>query len=301
MVKLVPGWFAKASLPLALGVLSLSYVFGGAIGTGVAGLIARVTNDNWRLVLGLPSVLLVILTIVAWLALPRQAQTRASKSTLAETPTVTRKREFLALWRDREFVIICALSFALTFVRETFGFWTVDYFRTEGGAGISTAMAAFLSMPFDICGALGILAVGWGFGVVPPKARGWLLSLILCALALVLLGLPLAAKGGTTAAAVAVGAVGFLACGPYSLLAGVLAVGVRGAEKAATVAGWVDGVGYAAGVLSGAFFGRLLTWGGYPLGFQVMAGLTLVGAIICLFLGKGEGFRRPTAATSEVL
>lgn len=154
MVKLVPGWFAKASLPLALGVLSLSYVFGGAIGTGVAGLIARVTNDNWRLVLGLPSVLLVILTIVAWLALPRQAPPRIAESNPAVTPTVAGKVEFLVLWRDREFVIICALSFALTFVRETFGFWTVDYFRTEGGAGISTAMAAFLSMPFDICGAL---------------------------------------------------------------------------------------------------------------------------------------------------
>jgi len=84
--------------------------------------------------------------------------------------------------------------------------------------------------------------------------------------------------------AAGVGAIGFLVYGPYSLLSGVLAVEVRGGEFTATVAGLVDGVGYVAGFLSGVCFGKLLMLGGYTLGFQVMAALTLVSALTCFLL-----------------
>ena len=112
-------------------------------------------------------------------------------------------------------------------------------------------------------------------------------------LSVTLLLLPTVARQGLWAAACVIGLVGFLVYGPYSLLAGVLAVEVRGRQYAATVAGLVDGTGYFAAVLSGAFFGRLLTLGGYNLGFQVMAILTLVSAVICLFL-----YRRPKEANA---
>ncbi|MCB1125927.1 MAG: hypothetical protein KDM81_05485, partial [Verrucomicrobiae bacterium] len=96
---------------------------------------------------------------------------------------------------------------------------------------------------------------------------------------------------------IVIGLVGFLAYGPYSLLAGVLAVEVRGRGYAATVAGLVDGTGYAAGVLSGIFFGHLLTRGGYTLGFQTMAVLMLISAVMALFLysGGGDGNTTPPA------
>jgi len=300
MVKLVPDWFSRQKLGLAMGVLSLSYVFGGAIGTGVAGAIARFSHDNWRMVLGLPSAALLLLAAAAWLALPRRGSPASASDRTPRAGFSTSFHEFVGLWRDREFAIICALSFALTFVRETFGFWAVDYFRSEAGKSVSTAMAAFLSMPFDLCGAFGILTVGWLFGVVSHRARRWILFLLLCGLGTVLIGLPIAAKSGLTAATVAVGAVGFLTCGPYSLLAGVFAVDVRGPGKAATVAGWVDGVGYGAGVLSGAFFGRLLTWGGYPLGFQVMAGLAFVGAVISLCISRQKPSPALVPAAAEI-
>jgi len=64
----------------------------------------------------------------------------------------------------------------------------------------------------------------------------------------------------------------------------VLSVEVRGKEFAATVSGLVDGTGYFAGIMSGTVFGKLLMMGGYRLGFQAMAGLTLVAAVLCCFL-----------------
>jgi sugar phosphate permease len=196
----------------------------------------------------------------------------------------------LKLFGDRTFLVVIALRFTLTLLRETFNFWTVDFIRTEGGAQVSSKLAAFLSTPFDLCGAAGIVLMGWVFGRLQPKGRQWLLVVILGSLSLLLVLLPELFHFGLWTLAAGVGAIGFLVYGPYSLLGGVLSVEVRGKEFAATVSGLVDGTGYFAGVLSGTVFGRLLMKGGYRLGFEAMAGLTLIAAILCCFL-----YRKSTA------
>src|SRR5262249_11369329 len=96
--------------------------------------------------------------------------------------------------------------------------------------------------------------------------------------------LPLFAARDVVLATVLVGAIGFLAYGPYSLLAGLFAVEIKGKEHVATVAGILDGVGYFAAILSGEAFGRVLDLGGYQLGFdssEILAGLS---ALLCFFL-----------------
>jgi sugar phosphate permease len=82
----------------------------------------------------------------------------------------------------------------------------------------------------------------------------------------------------------AIGLIGFLSYGPYSLLAGALAVEIGGKELVGTVAGLVDSTGYLATILAGRYFGKLLDYGGYQLGFHVLAGVTLVAAFLCLGL-----------------
>jgi OPA family sugar phosphate sensor protein UhpC-like MFS transporter len=287
MVKMTPAWFSRRRLPLALGILSLSYVFGGASALAFAGIIARLTDDNWRMVLGIPSLVLLGLAVLAAFFLPRRGEHASSSDAPAETASAEEAfhwRHLPRLFRVRQLHVVCALSFTLTFLRETFNFWTVDYLKTEGGAELSIRAAAMLSTPFDILGGLGILSIGWIYGRLSDNARRRLVFWLLLALSLTLLALPAVARQGLWAAACVIGLVGFLVYGPYSLLAGVLAVEVKGRQYAATVAGLVDGTGYFAGVLSGVFFGRLLTLGGYALGFQVMAGFTLASAVICLFL-----------------
>jgi sugar phosphate permease len=118
--------------------------------------------------------------------------------------------------------------------------------------------------------------------------RQRLLVVILGSLTLLLVLLPELFHFGLWVLAVGVGLIGFLVYGPYSLLGGVLSVEVRGKEFAATVSGLVDGTGYFAGILSGTVFGKLLMIGGYRLGFETMAGLTLTAAGLCFFL-----YRRP--------
>jgi sugar phosphate permease len=160
----------------------------------------------------------------------------------------------------------------------------VDFIKSEGGPQVSSALAAFLSTPFDLCGAIGIVLMGWLFGRLNHSGRQRLLVVILSLLTVVLLVLPSLFSWGLWALGTGVGLVGFLVYGPYSLLAGVLAVEVRGKEYAATVSGLVDGAGYFAGVFSGILFGKVLMIGGYALGFKAMAVLTLISAVLCCFL-----------------
>jgi MFS transporter, OPA family, glycerol-3-phosphate transporter len=304
-LKLVPEWFGPKKLAFACGLLSLSFVFGGALAMSLAGLIASLTGDSWAAVLGLPSLVLIVLVGCCWGILPPSAGAKpvASKGKSNSTYSLSRT---LALFGERKFLVVVALSFSLTLLRETFNFWTVDFIRTEGGAQISSKVAAFLSTPFDLCGAAGIVLMGWVFGRLTPRGRQRLLVVILGCLTLLLVLLPHLFSFGVWVLAIGVGLIGFLVYGPYSLLGGVLSVEVRGKEYAATVSGLVDGSGYFAGILSGSVFGKLLMIGGYRLGFEAMGGLTLIAAVLCCFLYKhtepesAEGSIQPDPAAQPV-
>jgi sugar phosphate permease len=121
-------------------------------------------------------------------------------------------------------------------------------------------------------------------GRLGGRSRTWLLAGSLLGLCAVLLALPWLVPHGRGVTVPAVGLVGFLGLGPYSLLGGYFAVQLRGEGCAGTVTGIVDSIGYVAGILAGSGFGWLLDRGGYALGFRVLAGLSLVSAGLAFLL-----------------
>jgi sugar phosphate permease len=286
MVKQVPNWFSDRSMAFAMGVLSMGFVFGGIGATLLAGFIANLSNNNWRWIMSGPSLVLIFILLLCWVLLPRERSQSNSDQERAQSAdlkglTFRRVADLIVV---RRFWIVCALSFTLTLLRETFNTWTVDFFKTTGGANMSNQIAAFLSTPFDAFGAVGILCLGWVFGRLGPIRRMGLLFAILSGLAALILLLPNLASQSVWLATAGVAGIGFLSYGPYSLLAGVLAVEVRGKDHVATAAGIFDGVGYFAAILSGQQFGRILDVGGYRLAFNCLAILAAVAAVLCLFL-----------------
>jgi sugar phosphate permease len=288
MVKLVPDWFPSRSMPLAMGVLSLGFVVGGVCAALLAGAIAEWSGNSWRWVMGGPALALTAILVFCWAVLPRRSSPLPNGAAKDSPSTSFQFRQVANLLDNRRFWIVCALSFTLTLLRETFNTWTVDFFLTTAGSAMSSRIAAFLAMPFDALGAVGILLLGWVFGRIGRTSRTWLVFSILTALALLLLALPTLGASSSLLGMVAVGGVGFLVYGPYSLLAGVLAVEIRGKEYVATVAGMVDGVGYLAAILAGQQFGHILDIGGYRLGFNCLAALAGISALLSLFLYSGS-------------
>jgi sugar phosphate permease len=280
MVKMVPDWFPSRSMAVAMGVLSLSFVVGGVLASMLAGLIVRHFH-TWQAVMGLPSVVLLGLVVVAAVILPKRAPVTTGEEKVAEPKASW--DQYFRLFANGQFLVVCALSFTLTLMRETFNTWTVDYLHTlDPGGRVSNA--AFLSTLFDGLGIVGILGMGWLYGRLGPGQRRWTLCGILLALGAVLASLPALGAMGIVWAAGAVGLVGLLVYGPYSLLAGVLSVEVQGKEQAATVSGLVDAAGYLAGVVSGWGFGRLVDLHGYNTGMRALALLMVLSGGLCLLL-----------------
>jgi sugar phosphate permease len=280
MVKMVPDWFPKKSMALAMGVLSLSFVVGGVLASMLAGVIVRHFH-TWQAVMGLPSVVLLGLVVVAAFILPKDAPAR--KDVDKKAVKKASLSGYFRLFRNGQFLVVCALSFTLTLMRETFNMWTVDYLHTLDPGG-KVSDAAFLSTLFDALGIVGILGMGWLYGRLGPGGRRWTLCGIMLAVGAVLASLPTVGGYGVGWAAVAVGAVGLLVYGPYSLLAGVLSVEVEGKERAATVSGLVDAAGYLAGVVSGWGFGQWVDNYGYNSGMRVLALLMALSGGLCLML-----------------
>jgi len=286
MMKLVPTWF-DAEKGTVVAVLSLSYVFGGAL----AVLLAREVVEyggGFRAVLGVPSLLVLPVAIVAAVAL-RPGPLAGGAAEASRMPLGPSIRAMLV---RPGFVVICSLSFSLTLVRESFNTWSVDFLASvQAASARSLGTAALQSTGFDLAGALSILGAGYAYDRTPRRVRRFVVGAVLAALAAVIVALPELGARAPGSGVWLVGTVGLLVYGPYSLLAGVFAVEVGGVAAAATAAAIIDAVGYFAGILAGEALGRLLDVGGYTLGFRCLAAITALSAVLALGLETGDAPR----------
>ncbi len=285
MLKLVPSWFPPQRSGTVVGVLSLSYVLGGILATLLARQIVG-WGGGWRAVMGIPSALtLVIAVLAALLVRPGPRLAEAAPVAFEDKPSrSSRLDDVIGLVRTRQFLVTCALSFTVTLMRESFNTWSVDFLLSTQHGQSSLATASLQSIGFDMAGLVSVFLAGVAYDRVGPTRRRWLMFTSLALLAGVLAALPTAAHESALLAAALVGLAGLLVYGPYSLLAGTLAVATGGARLAATAAGIIDGVGYVAGALAGVTLGRLLDVGGYGLGFGVLSAITALSSIIALGL-----------------
>jgi sugar phosphate permease len=282
MLKLVPTWFGPARTGTAVAILSLSYVGGSAIATLLAARIAT-SGGDWRAVMGLPAVVLGLILVLCFFTVragPREETATAGPK--AERPALG--PVLAGLFVRPQFLATCALSFTLTLLRESFNTWSFDFLVSIQGGHPSVMMAGLQSVGFDIAGGVSILAFGVAYDKVRPERRRLLMCGCLGVLSLVVAALAPVGAASTSGAAVLVGLVGLFVYGPYSLLAGALAIESGGKQAAATAAGIIDGVGYVAGALAGSALGKLVDIGGYALGFNCLAVITVVSAVISLGL-----------------
>jgi len=235
---------------------------------------------------------LLALLAIMWRILP------SDRPNAADAPSASASHGFRFSYLARliklpQLWVLCSMAFALYIMRETFNDWTVDFFKTEGGAAMTNRVAAMLSTPFDAAGALGILLLGWMFDKLTGRGRTAVLFGTLTLLALLVYGLPSFYRLGLWQVESVIGLIGFLSYGPYSLLAGVLAVEIGGRQGVGTVAGLVDSSGYVATIFAGHYFGKLLDMGGYRLGFHVLGFVTLTAAFLCLGLKSDPQIQPP--------
>ena len=305
IVKITSKWFSFASYGTVMGIISLSFLFGDAASRQfMSALIAH--GLGWRGVFWsagavLAGLLLINLFLVREsprdLGLP---EPRANPSNLfrdeGERSTPAGVGSLLATFaKSRIFWLVCILSLGLTIVREAFNLWTPTYFTQA--VGLSAADAASKSSLFPLFGGISVLISGYLSDRLGRGGRAGIIlfGMVLAGVALMILGL---ANFKTSAfwPVALVAAIGFLIIGPYSYLAGAIALDFGGKQGSGTASGLIDGVGYLGGVLAGNSVASIAVAWGWKGAFTALAAVTWLASIAAAFYFVAQLRSQPGAA-----
>ena len=287
LAKIAAHWYDPRHYGRVMGVLSLSFLFGDAVGRLVLGALVSL-GYGWRGVFFSAAATLAVLAGGSALLLrdsPRDVGLPepevSSRNVYGQAGAESAPRGIVDLLRpymsSASFWLVCIVSFGLTLIRETFNGWTPTYLVEV--YQMSDGDAAQISSLFPFVGGVSVLLVGrWSDRM--PAAR--------LAIATPLLGLgvvALAALGTATARSdqlIGLGllcTVAFLIIGPYSLLAGAIALDLGGRCGTATAVGLIDTAGYAGAILSGYAVGTIAQHVGWDFVFRSLAVVAAVATI----------------------
>lgn len=288
VVKVTSKWFSYSTYGAAMGIISLSYLFGDAASRQfMAILIAR--GVGWRgvfLVAGATLALIAVLNVLllregprdVGLAEPEVNPTNVFRHEGAKHTPASLTHLLKPLLGSGVFWLVCLLSFGMTIVRETFNIWTPTYFTQA--VGLSSASAAGSSALFPLFGGISVLAAGFLSDRLGISGRAAIILYGLVLAGVALLALANVNFGLSKAAPLLlVAAVAFLVLGPYSYLAGAIALDFGGKQGSATASGLIDGVGYLGAVLAGNSVAHISVTYGWRGAFTMLAIVSWLSAL----------------------
>jgi sugar phosphate permease len=82
--------------------------------------------------------------------------------------------------------------------------------------------------------------------------------------------------------------VALLTLGPYSFLAGAIAMDFGGKRGSGTASGVIDGIGYLGGVLSGGAMARISVVYGWNGAFLLLALIAMLSSVAAGFFLRGQ-------------
>lgn len=292
LIKVSGRWFDYSVYGSIVGILSVSYLIGDALGREQMGMLIA-HGHGWRALFVFAS-LVAGITLLANLLWLRESRTEEGHPEARPNPLNlfagdgSRPASVAALLRpllrSRAFLLVCLLSFACTIIRETFNTWTPVYLRDYLGYSVSDS--AVMSAIFPGVGAASVLLAGWASDRLGLSGRSLLLFLGLGAAAAALLALTAVPPGRSAAvlSLAAIGIVGFCLLGPYSYLGGAFALDFGGRQAGAAASGIIDGLGYLGGVLAGDTMARLAVDFGWRGVFVALALVSVAAALAAGYL-----------------
>jgi len=283
LVKIGSRWFDYRWHGTAMAILSLSFLFGDAAARAFMGLLLAY-KLGWRTVFAVTAAVLAGILAVCFVFLREspesigEAEASASPANVyGENAASSVGRILLPLLRSPAFWIVCVLSLVMTLLRETFNTWIPQYFKAE--LHFQTDRAAMLSSGFPFLGGCSTLAAGFLNDWLGRAGRSLIIlaGLMMTALSLGLLSMMGDGPPVWTAVALVL-LTGFFLLGPYSYLAGAVALDFGGKKGSATACGIIDGVGYLGAYYAGKGVADLAK-NGWSLAWTVLAAVALAGVL----------------------
>jgi sugar phosphate permease len=290
-VSIVAQRFEPPRHGLVMGILSTSYELGNVLAILLCSAVTR-WLPGWRPLFRINPTLFAAVGIFLAVALRARPKRPAPPGMPALDGSARPEREdgdettvleiVGALARKRAFWIAVVLSVLLTFLRVGFLTWTPTYLyelsRATGKGVVSAAIAK--SAIFSSAGVVAALTVGTLSDKFGPGRRAPVMAVSLAMVVALVAVLAHGQVRSPLAAALLIGGVGLFLLGPYSLLAGALALDVSAKRGAATAAGIIDGAGYLGASLAGVVLGGVADKWGWPAAFDVLAAAAFVATAV---------------------
>lgn len=288
LVKVCGRWFPENRRGRVMAFASLSFLFGDSIARRFMGALIE-HQFTWQHVFYAAAGVLFILLIVNYIFLHE-----SPADTGDAEPSGGGDSVFGAAGDDAEpaaigsllgpllrspgFLLVCLVSFGYTLLRETFNSWTPTYFVES--IGLTQADAANKSALFPFFGGVSVLIAGRLADRVGRAGRASiLLAGLVCGGVLLLALGQIDFHGSKTVPVALVAFVGFVLIGPYSYMAGTIALDFGGKRGAATASGLIDGFGYLGGILAGETVAQILVGRGWNGAFQALAAVAWTSAV----------------------
>jgi len=309
LIKVSSKWFDYSSYGSIIGILSISYLVGDAAARQQMGMLIE-RGYGWRSLFVFAAIVAAVWLVASLLFLresraaeghPEATPNPLNLFAASESRPASAAALLLPLLRSRAFILVCALSFACTIIRETFNTWTPMYLRDH--LGYSVSESAGVSAIFPGVGVASVLLAGWASDRLGLNGRALLMFLGLGATAAALVVLMSVRPGASTSplAVTLIGVVAFCLLGPYSYLGGAFALDFGGKQASAASSGIIDGIGYLGGVLAGDSVARVAVAYGWQGVFVSLAAVSAVAAVcagVLLGLNTRAAHARAAVATA---
>lgn len=295
LVKIASHWFSYLQIGKVMAVLSLSFLFGDSITRYGLGLLIE-HGYGWRAVFFFGAAGLAALALVCGLLLRNSPESVGLEGNAVHPDNLygdagARKRPvgFGALIapfvKSLTFWLVAFLSFGLTLSRETFNQWSATYLNEM--ANLSAATASKYSAVFPFIGGLSALAAGFFSDHLFGGRRAKIIAFTQFLLFFVLMAqgyLGSSAPVGLSLALMSLAAL--LLIGPYTFLAGAIAIDLGAKLGSSTAAGLIDGAGYFGAIVSGwgvAKIAQYYRWDGV---FYFLAFVALLCSVVAYFFDR---------------
>ena len=311
MIKITSRWFSYSNYGAVMGIVSLSFLFGDAAARFfMAGLLKA--GLGWRGVFWIDALVLLSLFVLSTWLIRESPEELGLPEPEANPSNVFADGEdqsrpprfselFATLLTNPSFLTACVLSLGFTLLRETFNTWSPTYFVEA--LGLSKATAASRSALFPLLGGFSVILAGYLADKLGRVGRAAMMAggLLLVGVTLAILGL-VDFRGSAAVPVALVTLIAFLLIGPYSFLAGAIALDFGGKRGSATSAGLIDGIGYLGGILAGGSVAQLSSRHGWTAAFLVLAGVSWVSCLVAVvFLINQRRTRRAELAQSGLV
>lgn len=288
LVHVVSRWFPPGRHGTVMGALSTSYEIGNVCAILLCGFLIE-HHLGWRSLYRVNPALFALFGVMLFFLLRGEPpaseapETKRQARAEGDEEELSLREAFPFLMRNPAFWSALALSVLLTFVRHGFLTWTPTYLtevaRANGEANaISTSIVK--SAIFPATGVIAAVVVGRISDHFGPGKRAPVLVASLFFHVGAVLYLAHGGLHGTTQAMLAIGACGLFLLGPYSLMAGAIALDLAGKRAAATAVGLIDGAGYLGASLVGVVLGGVAQRWGWTASFDVVAGAGFLAMLV---------------------